>query len=127
MPFQNEKELSSIAVFLGNITSLKLLNISVENSTGFGVVGINVFGNSLIAHSRFMFNNYYILSLINCSFGLGTCRGGNMYLHYEISPDSAVATVGGSTSIDSCVFTNGVDTTCTGDGFSSGLHGCLPF
>ena len=121
VPFQNENELSSIAVFLDNITSLKLLNISVENSTGFGVVGRNVFGNSLISHSRFMFNNYYILSSINCSFGLGTCRGGNMYLHYEITPDSAVATVDGSTSIDSCVFTNGVDTTCTGDGFSSGL------
>ena len=121
VPFQNEKELSSIAVFLGNITSLKLLNVSVENSTGFGMVGRNVFGNSLIAHSRFMFNNYYILSSINCSFGVGTCRGGNMYLHYEIPPDSAVATVAGSTSIDSCVFTNGVDTACTGDGFSSGL------
>ena len=138
VPFQNEKKLSSIAVFLGNITSLKLLNISVENSTGFGVVGKNVFGNSLISHSTFMFNNYYttincsygrgtrfkhtnycISSSINCSYGLGTCRGGNMYLHYEISPDSAVPTVAGSTSIDSCVFTNGVD--ITGDGLASGL------
>jgi len=36
---------SSVAVLLQNITSLKLLDISVENSTGYGVFGIDILGN----------------------------------------------------------------------------------
>ena len=109
VPFQFEKELSSVAVLLLDINSLTLSHISVENSTGYGVMGKNVLGNSSISHSKFMFNNYYILSSTNCSYGLGSCRGGNFYLHYQI-PSNSVATVASSVvSIDSCVFSNGVD------------------
>ena len=84
VPFEIEKEPSSVAVLLLDINSLTLTHISVENSTGYGVVGKNVLGSSSISHSKFMFNNYYILSPTNCSYGLGSCRGGNMYLHYQI-------------------------------------------
>ena len=48
--FVNGKQLSSAAVYFLNIISLKLSNISVENSTGYGVVGANVLGNSSISH-----------------------------------------------------------------------------
>ena len=57
LPFMNGKELSSAAVCFLNVTVLKLLNISVENSTGYGVVGVNVLGTSSISHSKFLFNN----------------------------------------------------------------------
>ena len=57
----------SAAVYMIDITSLKLLSISVENSTGYGLLGINLLGNSSVSHSRFIFNNYYILSSTNCS------------------------------------------------------------
>jgi len=76
--FQNEEECSSIAVYLQYITSLKLSEISVENSTGYGIVGRNILGNSSVSHSRLIFNNYYTLTSTNCSYGLGTCEGGNM-------------------------------------------------
>ena len=97
----------SAAVFLWNITSLKLSDISVENSTGIGLVGRNILGNSSISHSRFMFNNYYTLASgsVNCSYGTGSCRGGNMCLLYE----AAVPISTNILSIVSCEFSNGVD------------------
>ena len=110
----------SAAVFLRNITSLKLSDISVENSTGIGLVGTNILGNSSISHSRFMFNNYYTLASgsVNCSYGTGSCRGGNMGLFYD-------ATVPVSTNVLSivlCEFSNGVDVLDKQYGrFSSGL------
>ena len=72
---------------------------------------MNVLGNSSITHSKFMFNNYYTLSSTNCSYGLGTCIGGNMYLFFMGLEESVTGTVTGSTyvmSIHSCVFSDGV-------------------
>ena len=77
---------SSVAVLLQNITSLKLLDISVENSTGYGVFGIDILGNSSICHSRFMYNNYYTLSSTNCFYG--SCEGGNLKLQYQKTCES---------------------------------------
>ena len=67
----------SVAVHLVDIISLKVSNVSVENSTGYGIMGINVWGNSSVSHSRFIFNNYYTLTSTICSYGLGSCAGGN--------------------------------------------------
>ena len=44
----------SAAVHIMDITSLTLLNISVENSTGYGIMGINILGNSSVSNSRFI-------------------------------------------------------------------------
>ena len=77
LQFTNGKELSSAAVYFLNIIALKLSSISVENSTGYGVVGVNVLGNS--SHSKFLFNNYYTLNSSSCSYGTGSCKGRNMY------------------------------------------------
>ena len=118
LSINNGARAASAAVLLEDIISLKLLDISVENSTGYGVMGLNVLGNSSISHSRFMFNNYYTLDSTNCSYGLGTCQGGNMYLYYgetvTTSPNhqKTVAMVAGQTyaiNFDSCLFSNGVD------------------
>ena len=62
----------SVAVYLVNTTSLNLSNISVENSTGYGIMGINILGNSAGSHSRFIFNNYYTLTSNNCSYDIGS-------------------------------------------------------
>ena len=64
-----DNDTASVAVFFEDIILLTLSNFSVENSTGFGVFGVNVLGNSSISYSRFMFNNYYTLSSTNCSYG----------------------------------------------------------
>jgi len=72
-PRKHGKE-PSAAVHMMDITSLTLLNISVENSTGYGIMGINVLGDSSVSHSRFIFNNYYTLTSTNCSYGLDHVR-----------------------------------------------------
>ena len=109
---------ASVAVFFEEIIVLKLSNFSVENSTGFGVFGVNVLGNSSISHSRFMFNNYYTLNLTNCSYGQGSCTGENMYLIY-VTHNFILSGGPNMISIDSCVFSDGVG--ITEDKLSSGL------
>ena len=117
-PLIDDGEEPSAAVHLIDITSLKLLSISVENSTGYGIVGMNILGNSSISHSRFVFNNYYTLSSTNCSYGVGSCEGGNMCLFYYGAPESEgnISVL----SIDSCVFSDGVDVS-DGQTLSGGL------
>ena len=108
-----DNDTASVAVFFEDIILLTLSNFSVENSTGFGVFGVNVLGNSSISYSRFMFNNYYTLSSTNCSYGQGSCIGGNMYLLYETQPEifSMLSGRPNMISIDSCVFSDGVGIT----------------
>ena len=118
LQFVNGKEPSSAALYFLNIISLKLSNISVENSTGYGVVGVNVLGNSSISQSRFIFNNYYTLNSSNCFHSQGPCKGGNMYLFYETLPEFAPGTTNSVMSIDSCVFRNGVDISDESSGLS---------
>ena len=119
LQFVNGKELSSAALYFLNIFSLKLSNVSVENSTGYGVVGVNVLGNLSISHSRFLFNNYYTLSsATNSSYGLGSCKGGNMYLFYETLPEPVTGNTSSVISIDSCLFRNGVDISEESSGLS---------
>ena len=118
LQFVNGKELSSAAVYFLNIIALKLSNISVEKSNGYGVVGVNVLGNSSISHSRFLFNNHYTLNSTNCSPGSGSCKGGNMHLFYESLSESAPDTENSVISIESCMFRIGVDISEESSGLS---------
>ena len=66
------------------------------------------------------------MSSTNCSYGLGSCEGGNIHLLYGPPPGSVSAVgVTGSTSvmsIDSCTFSDGVDVSIGSKGqYSSGL------
>ena len=75
------------ALLLIDIHSLQLSNVSVENSTGYGLLGVNVLGDSLISNSVFTFNNYYVMNVWNyCEFLLLrrnlSCQGGNVMLIY---------------------------------------------
>ena len=121
LQFINGKEHSSVAVYFLDIFDFKLSNTSVENSTGYGVVGVNVLGHSSICHSKFLFNNYYTLNSTNCSPGSGSCKGGNMYLFYETLPKFQFGNINSVFSIDSCMFRNGVDISEQ----SSGLTMCF--
>ena len=122
LQFVNRKEISSAAVYFQNIILLKLSSTSVENSTGYGVVGVNILGNSSISHSRFIFNNYYSLNSTNCSYGTGSCKGGNMYLFYESLPKSATGNTNSVMSIDSCVFRSGAAISEKSSGLSVYLY-----
>ncbi len=54
-----------IALFLGHVENLWMENIIVKNTPGFGMVGINVIGDSLVRNSIF-FNNVH--TDVECNF-----------------------------------------------------------
>ena len=55
---------TAIAVFLGHVENLLMQNVAVANTSGLGLVGINVIGTSYVSQVDFMFN----IRPSNCSF-----------------------------------------------------------
>ena len=47
---------ATIAVFLGHVENLLMQNVAVANTSGLGLVGINVIGTSYVSQVDFMFN-----------------------------------------------------------------------
>ena len=63
MPIQGIESfpnISSVAILMIHITNLIFGNTSVQNSTGYGVVGINMLGYSQLVGSSFVGNNQYV-------------------------------------------------------------------
>ena len=110
------------AMYMNNINSLIMDGVSVQNSTGYGLLGLNVIGNSQITRSSFIGNNQYVkgslqrklVSEQSCNPIIeyrsnGTCEvqymGGNVLLQYIDN--------GGGTSnsllISSCLFSLGLN------------------
>ena len=59
----------------------------MENSTGYGLLGVNVLGESVISDSMFSFNNYYTIDYLEyCEVlwldGNYLCQGGNALFIY---------------------------------------------
>ena len=115
----SDKANISVAILLENIISLKLLNITVKNSSGFGVMGSNIFGISSVSYSRFVFSNYHTLKLKHCDSDPLLCKGGNMFIMYKMHVPRYLANITHSVlTIDSSVFSNGVDVSSRSvDGF----------
>ena len=122
--------ISSVAILMIHITDLTFENNSVQNSTGYGFVGINMLGYSQLIGSSFIGNNQYIKntklrkhSYQNIFCNDGSCAtpsviyvttatdvninypGGNaifIYNHLKMSQTSSL-------EIESCLFALGVD------------------
>ena len=50
-----------VALLMAEIHFLTIIDTSVQNSTGYGLLAINILGNSSLRDSRFLFNNYHTL------------------------------------------------------------------
>ena len=90
-------------IHISNIYNLLIEGISVLNSTGYGLFGANIFGQSQITSSSFVGNNQYVKDLLqtvpigNCknekghlylfneSFNNSNYRGGNVLLYFDDS------------------------------------------
>ena len=84
------------ALGFGNIHSLILRNVTVMKSRGYGILGLNLLGNSTIVNSQFLQNNYQTKFLPQCNnsslkannMNVATCEGGNaMFLFYDNIPN----------------------------------------
>ena len=91
------------SIHISNIYNLLIEGISVLNSTGYGLFGANIFGQSHITSSSFVGNNQYVkdllqpVSISNCkneighlyifneSFDNSNYRGGNVLLYFDDS------------------------------------------
>ena len=87
---------TTIAVFLGHVENLVMQNVTITNTSGLGLVGINVIGTSYISQVDLMFN----IRPSNCSFFNGTSTlsssildeagemigGGAYFLYQDYSP-----------------------------------------
>ena len=93
----------SASIQVSNIYSLLIEGVSVLNSTGYGLFGANIFGQSQITSSSFVGNNQYVKDLLqpvpisNCkneighlyrfneSFDNSNYTGGNVLLYFDDS------------------------------------------
>ena len=87
---------TTIAIFLGHVEDLVMQNVTITNTSGLGLVGINVIGTSYISEVDFMFN----VRPSNCLFFNGTLTlsssildeagemigGGAYFLYQDYSP-----------------------------------------
>ena len=118
----------NVSVLLQNISNLILQTVSIQNSTGYGLLGMNILGHSSILHSSFVANNqivrnflqlynesisfcfdnsYYSSPLIYINSAIGhKYAGGNAVFIYTELPNLSTAS---SLAITSCLFTLSID------------------
>ena len=69
------------ALILDTVLHLNMTNVIVENSTGYGLLGYNILGNSFITGSVFRYNR-----------ATQDCLGGNTWFNYNNCPKLDTAT-----------------------------------
>ena len=69
------------ALILDTVLHLNMTNVIVENSTGYGLLGYNILGNSFITGSVFRYNR-----------ATQDCLGGNTWFYYNNCPKLDTAT-----------------------------------
>ena len=116
------------AVLMINISNLHIEATSIQNSTGYGLVGINILGQSQITGSSFVGNNQFVKGNLQqynpvyayCSDGFNYITpiffvnspgkdmyaGGNALLIYDAHSNNSKEPI---LDISSCLFTLGVD------------------
>lgn len=77
------------ALLLINIRTFQMIHCVMDHSLGYGLLGVNVLGDSAISRTVFYGNNNYTASLNQCLFipsnsdDITTCSGGNAMFVYE--------------------------------------------
>ena len=99
------------ALVFANVHALSIQNVTVLESYGYGILGLNVLGNSSIVDSAFLYSSGWQTS----PFENKVLAGGNAMLLYcdidtEHSPES-VSLLWHSMYISNVTFAHGIDTT----------------
>ena len=96
---------ASAALCIASSQNINISQVSVQNSTGYGLLAVNILGNSTIQDSDFRFNNYHTLKS-----GYRSPQGGNVFVLYTSSGCSdTVDTSDNQLYITSCSFSHGMD------------------
>ena len=120
------------SIHLANISSLMIEGVTIKNSTGYGLLGVNVLGHSSIIRSSFIGNNQFVKSIFRATNITNKCNneqfnstryisndltscsinGGNVYLKFEYSDPNRL---GGNELLLSYIV------------LSLGVDGCYPY
>ena len=98
----------SAALCIANSQNIIINQVSVENSTGYGLLAVNVFGHSIIQNSAFRFNNYRTLQ--SGYHNNTNPHGGNAFVLYtNCGCNDRKEVRQARLSIANCSFSHGVD------------------
>lgn len=91
----------SAGVHLVNISNFIMDGVSIRNSTGYGLVGVNVLGQSQVTRSSFVGNNQYLKSVLTKVYQNGFNCDGNLYsnisMYYNMGTVDSNSATGGNT------------------------------
>ena len=99
----------SVAVFINHVIDLTLNNFGIHNSVGYGMMGVNLYGDTTITNSYFLTNNNITLSIPQCHGDRVQCKGGNLILLYTDTKDCPLYEIQHSLLIENSLFQDGVD------------------
>ena len=110
-------ERQQMAILLACVYNLTMSSLIVQNSTGYGLLGFNILGISVIRNSIFQFNNYYTLNSEACLMVVKNlrpietvqdCMGGNaLFIFSELTE----CRTDNKLFVENSSFTHGVDLT----------------
>ena len=130
--FYSPETVGNASVHMFDVTNLLMDTVSIQNSSGYGLLGVNVLGQSQVLMSSFVGNNQLVKSMLNrttydgfqCdgnttnsipvytndgSLDYASVAGGNMYLQYQdVLPSDRTQN---KLSFSSCLFSLGIDGT----------------
>ena len=78
---------TKVAIFLADINSLSMINVTVKDNIGIGVLAINIMGTSFMTEVTFMDNKPPL-----CTVFLSSAGGGLLLLYTDYKNDSNVPT-----------------------------------
>lgn len=98
------------AIFMNYITDLVLTNMTIANGIGYGLLGVNLLGDTLVSQVNFSKNNHHRLSDTSCFLNTSLlCKGGNMALLYTDLKECPIQPLQYSLNIEESTFEGGVD------------------
>lgn len=104
------------ALMLVSVHTFQMLQCTIENSLGYGLLAVNTLGTSTVARTVFYANNYYTISLDRCvripanpPDDITACSGGNALFVYEDLLECPQDVQDHSLSILNSVFVLGVN------------------
>ena len=99
----NISDILNVGIYMSNVYNLLIDGLTVKNSSGCGLCGLNILGQSQITRSSFVGNNHFVKNMLkyvpirNCMNEAGSLyiseyfeyKGGNVHFVYSnVSPSS---------------------------------------
>ena len=100
----------AFGLYLNYIYDVRMSNIQVHNSTGYGLFGVNLLGNTVIEKVHFSGNNYKTLNKPTCYNNVSLrCKGGNILLLFTDLFECPTEPLRYSLTIKNSTFRDGID------------------